>query len=111
MDIELYSSMHDPAAVDIQRLAGDEARRVGGEEGESVGDVVGAAASLQRLMAEDEARIALRFGMDLLGVGREGARRDRVDGNAVGAELARPGAGQADEGAYRLHKRREQGPA
>src|SRR3546814_7694763 len=83
--------MHDPASSDIQRLAGDESRCVGGEEGERFGDVVGGTAALDRLMIEHEARIGVRVGTDFLGVGRKGTGSDRVDGDAVDPELARPG--------------------
>ena len=81
--------MHYPAAVDVERLAGDEARLVRDQEGDGGSDVGGDAASLHSLMVEHEALIALGIGMDRLGIGREGAGRDRVDGDAVAAELAR----------------------
>src|SRR5918911_2077639 len=90
-------SSHHPAAVDVEGLAGDEARAVGAEEEERLGDVLRPAPALERLVVEDEARVALRVGVDLLGVGREGAGGDRVDRDAVGPELARPGPGEADQ--------------
>src|SRR5918997_4259338 len=88
--------VHRPAAVDHDGLAGDEGAFVAGEEGGQVSDVLGGAAALEGLLLEDAAVEGFLVGVDPLGVGRKGAGRDRVHGNAVGPDLACERAGEAN---------------
>src|SRR4051794_24348425 len=93
---EPFSPKH-PAAVHQQRLPADEARVVAGEEGDGAGDVLDLAAALDRLSLEHLAPQALLVGVDLGRRGGEGAGRDRVGANALGAALSRERAREADD--------------
>src|SRR3954447_19256675 len=90
-------SLHDPAAIHVERLAGDEARAVGAEEEERLGDVLRPAPALERLVVEDEAGVGVWVGVDLLGVRWRVAGGDRVGRDAISAQLARPGPGESDQ--------------
>ena len=57
----------------------------------------GRAAALDALLIERPLVVALGIGMDLLGVRRERARGDRVDRDAVRADLMRQRPGEADD--------------
>src|SRR4051794_33918569 len=69
------ASVHPPAAVDGQVLPGDEAGHVGDQEQDRLGDVLRAAAMLQRLVIEQVLLVGLELaGPDLLlERGRDGA--------------------------------------
>ena len=57
------------AGIDIQRLAGDPARVVGGKERHHIGDMFGLPFAFDRLQHLDEAeRLVVRAGLDALGL-------------------------------------------
>ena len=78
-----WSAPHPPA-VHQQRLAGDEAAVVGGEEGDRAGDVLDLAAALERLGLEHAPPQRLLVGVDRGRGGWERARGDRVDADPLG---------------------------
>src|SRR5690348_4862608 len=85
---------HDPAAVHLDRLAGDEAGLVAGQEEDGIGHVLRRAAELQALLGQDIPHQLFAVRMHLLGGGGEGAGGYRVDRDAVRTYLARQGAGE-----------------
>src|SRR6266540_7510005 len=66
--------VHRPAAVDDDRLAGDEGGCVTPQEDDGVADVLRRPTPLQALLLEDPVAVLLRVRVDLLRLGREGAR-------------------------------------
>src|SRR5205823_9934180 len=92
-----------PAAVDADRLAGDEGGFVGGEIGDHRGDLVGAAeaADRDRLRALAEAGFEIVTVFAPVGADRpRGADRpgaDRVDRDPVRREVERQRFGEADD--------------
>src|SRR5262245_45266343 len=87
------------ASIDAQHLAGDPAGIVRGEEQDRMGDVLGAAETLQRDRVDQAALTFLAIGLPLpLGrrVGADEARRHIVDRDAPGPEFVGELPGQAD---------------
>src|SRR5216683_2623945 len=84
-------------AIHRKTLPGDEARGVACEEGNYFGNILSAAHSLHR----DIRGVAVQFFLSRVRVslGRYPAGRDKINGNASGRQLARPGASQAQLGA------------
>jgi hypothetical protein len=79
--------MHRPAAVDVDRLAGDEGGIVGGEESDGAGDVSGKTASLERLQVIQAEGEVLLVGKHLqLGLGLDRTRSDGVYGYSVASD-------------------------
>src|SRR6266508_4044596 len=101
----LPSSGHRQAAADRQRLPGDEAGTVGGEEGDGRTDVLGRAEPLHRHRPGHPGDHLLRVARPLreLAQGRcvGGARADRVRRDALGGHLAGQGLGEGDDAALR----------
>src|SRR5215472_18502499 len=91
-------SVHDPAAVDAQELAGDERAFGYTEEHHRAGDVRWRTAPLYRLLGEDVGGVALAVGMDLFGSSRERSGQHGVDRDPVLAALAGQRAGRAKPG-------------
>src|SRR5947209_9271085 len=83
-------SVHRPATVDAEHLAGTPAGVVGGEEQDAVGDVLGGTGTLegraldQRLLALRPVRLPLAFGGR---IAAHEARSDVVDGDPPRAQL------------------------
>src|SRR6266852_399360 len=90
--------MHDPTAIDLDRLAGDEGGGIAGQEEDHVCQLFRRAAAFQRLVFQDEPVVALRVRVDLLGVSREGAGRDTVHRDVSRAKLPGHGASHRDGG-------------
>src|SRR3954470_21938660 len=86
-------SIHVLAAVDRQRRAGDEAAVLGAEEGDSAGDLVGAAQTADRDSRDDFLEHLGRDRRDHLGVDIAG--RDRVDGDSGAGALLGERLGEA----------------
>src|SRR5438128_6593496 len=121
--------LHDHATVDVQRLAGDVARLVRGEEHGSPADVLGGLLALHRrdvahaLVEHLARRHALEGGIRLgqVGgellpeVGPEHTRTDRVHGDAVGRQLLGDDAREGDHAHLRhavgRHRRRRDRPS
>src|SRR6202012_1799302 len=82
-------SLHHPSAVDVDRLAGDEAGVWPDEERDDRRQLIGGATPLERLMLQHELLVRLGVLVDLLGVGRERSRRHRVHTDPVYAQLTR----------------------
>src|SRR5438067_13294022 len=87
---------HHLAAVDVERRTVHEARGVGGEEQDGLGDLhrLAEAANWDRLR-DLAALLGCAQGLDALGGGR--TRGDGVDGDAVGTDLQRQVAREADD--------------
>src|SRR3989338_2706749 len=97
----------EPAAVHVQRDAGDVARALGAEEGDGVGQLLGAPEAAERVLAGGQpARLVLGAGAELGGeaggvpapeAGVHPAGADGVDEDVVGAEFVRERLGQVEE--------------
>ena len=90
------NALRQQAAIDLDRLAGDEAGLVGAQERGHVGDDVGLAAVGPRLLGELLLVLLRPAAMDQRR--RDHAGRDADDADAVGAELGRDVLDQADDG-------------
>src|SRR5438045_5518503 len=92
-----------PAAIDADRLAGDETGFVGGEIGDHRGDLVGAAeaADRDRLGALAEAGFEIVAVFTPVGADRarsaDWARTDRVDRDPERRQVERQRLGEADD--------------
>src|SRR5512138_955676 len=86
------------AAVDHDRLAGDELAGVAGEIEDGAGEVFALEIALQRLVLADRDHALLELGAEeFLGPFRQhSGGRDRVDADPVAPELARQRARDAD---------------
>src|SRR6185503_1271569 len=93
------------AAVDHDRLAGDELAGIAGEIEDGAGEILGFEIALQRLILADRDHALLEFGAEeFLGpFGQYGGGRDRVDADPVAPELARQRARDPDD--RRLRRR------
>src|SRR4028119_2359087 len=74
-------SVHHPAAVDADGLAGNKRAAVRGEKGGEVADVLGRAAAFKRLLLQDAVIECLLIRVHALGGGRGGAGGGGLDGD------------------------------
>src|SRR6185295_14522211 len=89
-------SWHVPPGVGVERLAEEQARRIGEQEDDRLGHLVRAPEAAERHVPEPS--LALRAVHEVgRHLGDRHARRDRVHTDPDGPELTGEGASQADE--------------
>ena len=98
------------AAIGVDDLPGDEGGRVRGQEQRGADQVFRRLGARNALHGDDAFLLRRRHGLALdLGEGR--ARQDRIDGDVVGAELARHRPAHADQRGFRRDVMQIAGPA
>src|SRR5580704_877718 len=103
--VRLFLLRPYPPAVHIQRLAGHERRVVAGEKRQCADQILRHLDALDRLQAGDGAEFVVHGGKTRARLAHQRARRagqsrrDRVDGDAVGGDVAGEAAGEADDAA------------
>src|ERR1700735_801387 len=94
-----------PSAVDVQRLPGHEGGVVAGEERQRADQILRYLDALDRLQAGDGGEFIVHGGKTRARLAHQRARRtgqarrDGVDGDAVGGDVAGKPAGEADDAA------------
>src|SRR5581483_3355134 len=86
------------AAVDHNRLAGDELAGIAGEIEDGAGEILALEVALQRLVVADRLHALLVLGAEefLGALGEHRGGRDGVDADPIAPQLARQGARHAD---------------
>src|SRR5215813_15572041 len=95
--------VHVRAAVDVDRLAGDEVAVVGGEEDDGADEVLGLLIALEGAFFSAVGELLGRESAFLLRARDRKPGRDRVDADVVWAQLARERAREADHAGLRRH--------
>ena len=96
-------SVHVRAAVDVDRLAGDEIAVVGSEKDDGADEVIRFLVALEGASLSTVLKLLGCQHAFLLRTGDRESRRDRVHADIIGPQFAREGAGEADHARLRSH--------